>query len=384
MDRLGLNQSDLRTFQQALSYTYERRIFVRVLDLNMNLLRELTPQVIDGQVTYDVTQDPTRILSLTILDANHAFAFEPDSPGPALWRNRLVRVVYGVRVPDLNQWVDVPVFTGPVWDFQRQGAAVTITAHGMERLAMGQAWNPKSYSKGSYRTAALKDIMSRYAGDDCHAVTDLLDRLPHSFTVTKMDTPWKRAQHIAESMNRFLFYDGHGTLHMRPYSDHTVYTFDNELLTRPSFSRSKGPLINTVEVLGAKPKGQKRRVRGVAAAPGWMAPATLGRGSSELRLVQQIQNDHIKSNKEAQNIADRKIKHHEQQRVEISFDSLPVPHLEEHDRVRVESTDVGPVNLRMRQWTLPLGSNEGQGAPMTVGSKRRTAAVRWGGHNGVG
>ena len=382
MDRLGLGHDDLRTFQQALTFTYERRIEVRVLDLSGNHLRSLTPHIVDGQVTIDVTQSPTRILTLSFLDEARALAFEPDSPGPALWRNRLIRVLYSVRVAALEDWIEVPVFTGPVWDFSRQGALVNITAHGMERLALGQAWDPKQYQAKSLRTDALKDIMSRYAGDNAHAVPDLSFKLPKDFAVGKMETPWSQAQHLARSMNRHLFYDGHGTLQLRHFNDRPVFTFDRELLSQPQFARTKEQIINTVEVVGAKPKGHKRRVRAVATAPGWMSPSSLGRGSAQLRLVEQIQNDHIRSKKEAQNVADRRIKHHEQQRVDVTFDSLPVPHLEEQDRVRVGSTDVGPVNLRMRQWTIPLGSNDGQGAPMTVGSKRRTTAARLGRHGG--
>lgn len=374
MDRLGLSPSDLHTFHKALTWTYERRIHVQVLDLNMNTLRWLTPNILDGQVTYDATgsQPTTRILTMSILDPSQALAFEPDSPGPALWRNRLLRVVYAVRVPALNRWVDVPVFTGPVFDFSRQGALVNITAHGMERLALGNAWNPKKYPAKSKRTDAIKSILGR-VGEDCHAVPDLPYKLPHDFHVMKMQKPWERAQHLAKSMNRYLFYDGHGTLHLRRHNDRPVFTFDDELLTPPQFQRSKDPIVNTVEVLGAKPKGKKTRVRAVATATGWLSPTALGRGSTALRLAEQIQNDHLRSHSEAQAVADRRLRQHFQQRVAISFDALPVPHLEERDRVAVTSTGVGSANLRMNQWTLPLGGGDGSAPPMTVGSVRLTS-----------
>jgi hypothetical protein len=278
MDRLGLNHDDLRTYQRALVFTHERRIHVQVLDLDMNVQRSLTPMVVDGQVTIDTTADVSRILTLSFLDPARALAFEPDSAGPALWRSRLLRVIYSVRVPDLGDWVDCPVFTGPVWDFDRQGALVNVTAHGMERLALGQAWNPKVYQAKSLRTDALKNIMSRYAGDNCHAIPDLGFKFPHDFHVIKTAQPWKRAKSIAQSMNRHLFYDGHGTLHLRHFNDGPVFTFDDELLTQPRFTRSKDPIINTVEVIGAKPKGKKKRVRAVATAPGWLSPSALGRG----------------------------------------------------------------------------------------------------------
>lgn len=378
MDRLGLHPNDLRTFQQALTWTHERRIRVHVLDLDGHLLNSLTPHVLDGQVTIDVTAEVSRILTMSILDPSQSLAFEPDAPGPALWRNRLLRVFYSVRVPDLGRWVDVPVFTGPLWDFSRQGALVNITAHGMERLALGQAWNPKKYPAKSNRTAAIKDILGR-VGEDCHAVSSLGYKFPRDFHVMKTDQPWKRAQKIAHSMNRYLFYDGHGDLHLRRYNDRPVFRFDTELLTPVQFSRSKDPIINTVEVLGAKPKGKKQRVRAVAVATGWLSPFALGRGSTSMRLAEQIQNDHLRSQKEAQAVADRRLKHHEQQRVDITFDSLPVPHLEEHDRVQVVSTGVGAVNLRLNQWSIPLGGSDGSAPPMTVGSLRRTTRAGYAG-----
>lgn len=378
MDRLGLHHGDLRTFQQALTFTHERRIRVHVYDLDMNPIRSLTPQILDGQVTIDTTADVTRILTMTFLDPTQSFAFEPNSPGPALWRNRIVRIIYSIRVAELGEWVDCPVFTGVVWDFSRQGAQVNLTAQGLERLAMGQAWTPKTYKAKTLRTNAIKDIMGR-VGEDCHAIPDLAFKFPTDFSVTKMDSPWRRARKIAESMNRYLFYDGHGTLHLRHFNDRPVFTFDDELLTPPSFSRSKDPIINTVEVVGAKPKGKKSRVRAVATATGILSPQALARNNGALRLVQQIQNDHIRSHSEAAAVAKRKLKHHEQQRVTIAFDSLPVPHLEEHDRVQVGSTGVGLVRLRMNQWTIPLGFSDGQGPPMTVGSTRRTTRAVFGG-----
>lgn len=375
MDRLGLHPNDLRTYQQTLAYTHERRIRVHILDLNMNLMSSLTPVVLDGQVTVDTTADVSRVLTLTFLDPTRSMAFEPDSAGPALWRNRIIRVIYSVRVPDLNQWVDCPVFTGPVWDFAREGAVVDVTAHGMERLALGQAWTPKTYHRKSLRTDAIKDIMGR-VGDPCRSIPDLPYKLPKDLTVGRLDQPWHRARKIAESMDRHLFYDGSGVLHLRPFADHPVFTFDKELLTEPKFTRSKDPIVNTVEVLGAKPKGQKRRIRAVAIANGYLNPSKLARGSGTLHLVDQIQNDHIRSKAEAEKVAHRRLRHHIQQRVSISFDSLPIPHLEERDRVSVGSTGVGLVNLRMNQWTIPLGDGDAQ--PMTVGSTRRTTKVRYG------
>jgi hypothetical protein len=58
----------------------------------------------------------------------------------------------------------------------------------------------------------------------------------------------------------------------------------------------------------------------------------------------------------------------------VTFDSLPIPHLDEHDLVRVETPKGDVVTFRLQQFTLPL-TTEGA-PPMTVGYLRKTVPNR--------
>ena len=98
-------------------------------------------------------------------------------------------------------------------------------------------------------------------------------------------------------------------------------------------------------------------------------------------LIEQIENSKITTNKEAGEVARDKRDDSLRTLVSYSFDSLPIPHLEENDLVRVV-TDEGTFMVRMKQWTLPFGL---EGAPtMSVGSLQRKSVPlgRAKGHKG--
>jgi hypothetical protein len=371
MNRLGLSHHDLGTYHDALTWTHRRRIHVHILDLDMNLIRSVSPMFLDGQVTVDTTAEVSRILTLSFLDPTQSLAFEPDTPGPALWRNRLLRIVYSVSVPDLNDWVDCPVFTGVVWDFSRQGAMVNVTAQGLERLALGQAWTGKKYPAKSTRTDGAEGHHGprrrglprdpRPAVQAPEGLRRREDGLPVEAGQAPrgVDEPLPVLRRPRDAASAAL---------QRPARVHLRQGGADPADVRPV----EGPGHQHRRGSRRPAEGQEARVKAVATATGWLSPKALARASGSLRLVQQIQNDHIRSNAEAKAIAVRHLKHHEQQRVTITFDSLPVPHLEENDRVRVGSTGVGPVHLRLNQFTIPLGGGDGTAPPMTVGSVRRT------------
>lgn len=370
MLRLGLTAAELRIYNRTLVDTHERRIEVQVLDLEGKVLRSLTPKVLDGQVVIDVTQSPTRVLTLTFLDPSRSLAFEPDSPGDApLHRKRMVRVIDSRRIPDLNQWVDCPVFTGPMWDFERNGAEVTIVAHGKERQAMGQKWITKNFAKKSRKTTMIRTTLS-LTGERWLSIPDLRYTFPKRLTVWRMDQPWVKAMRVAKSMNRHLFYDGRGWARLRPYPTRPIYTFYRALLAEPKVRRDVEGLRNVAWVVGGKPKGQKKRVQAIASLPARHpnSPTSLGRNGAPLRLVEKVSNPHVKSRAEAQRRAIRIRDDRARLITEFAFDSMPIPHLEEQDMVAVRSDD-GVVLVRMRQWTIPLGPDA---SPMTVGTLRRT------------
>ena len=372
----GLAHTEYRTWLRALTTTHERRIIVEVLNLDGDLLSHLTADVLDGQVIVDVTASPTRILTLTFLDPSRSVHFEPDSPGDApLHRKRMVRVIYSVRVPDLERWVDCEVFTGPIWDFDRDGAVVSLVAHGKERQAMGEKWKPVTYSKKERKTAVIKDLMAQ-TGETALAVPDLKVTMPERMTVTRMDPIWPRVKKLARSIDRHVFYDGRGVMILRRLPSRPVFTFDaRHLLSDVQINRDPEGVFNTFEAIGAKPKGSKRRVRAVEKLPDKhpLSSLSLGRNGERNYLVQREENRQLKTLADARARAVRMRDDASKVIVEYQFDSLPVPHLDENDLVRVRC-DEGLLQLRMMRWSLPLGW-EGS-PPMAVGNIERTTQPR--------
>lgn len=379
MQRLGLSHADLRTFHRGLTRTHSRRIHVGVYDLDGNVLTHLTPDVLDGQVIVDTTQgpdQPTRILDMTFLDPTRSVHFEPDAPGDApLHRSRVVQVIDARRVPELEDWVECEVFTGVVFDFDREGALCSLVAHGMERQAMGAKWTPVTYQKHTRKTDALKDLLDDAGEPALGGIPDLSARMPERMTVTRMDPILPRALRLASSMDRQLFWPGHGRPVLRRIPSRPVFTFtEAHLLSEVKIDRDIEGVHNTFVAVGAKAKGAKKRPYAVESLP----PANplssdpergIGRNGKKLRLVKREENRQIKTRDEAKARAKRMRDEGSGALVTYSFDSLPIPHLDENDLVRVV-TDEGTFRVRMEKWTLPLGF---EGAPpMTVGDIRRT------------
>lgn len=372
MQRLGLNSADYRAYIRTLATTHERRIVVEVLDLDGNLISHLTPDVIDGQLTVDVTRVPTRIATLVFLDPTRSVHFEPDSPGDApLHRKRQVRIIYSVWVPELAEWVECPVITGPIWDFDRTGAVVTLTIDGRERQALGAKWKPQTFGKKQPKTGVIKALLGEAGESRLGGIPDLAATLPERLTVTRLDPIWPRCRKLAESMDRHLFYDGQGKPVLRRLPARALFTFDRRhLLGDVTIDRNPEGVFNTFIAVGSKPKGSKRRVRAVESLPAAhpLSAQSLGSNGERHYLVRQEENRQIKTLAEARARAERMRDDAMKVIVDYSFDSIPVPHLEENDLVKVV-TDSGTLRLRMRSWTLPFGY---EGAPaMSVGSVKR-------------
>ena len=386
MQRLGLSDHDLRLYNQNLTMTHERRIHVDVMDLDFNHIAHLTPDVVDGQVIVDAKAGPdapTRILDMQFVDPGRAVHFEPDSPLDApLHRSRVVRVTDSRRVPALDDWVDCEVFTGVVFDFDRQGALCSLVAHGMERQAMGAKWTPVTYQKHTRKTDALKDLLAEAGEPRLGGIPDLKARMPERMTVTRMDPILPRARRLADSMDRQLFWPGTGIPVLRRIPSRPVFTFgDRHLLSEVKIDRDIEGVHNTFVAVGAKAKGAKKRPYAVESLPpsNPLSPLPergVGRNGKKLRLVKREENRQIKTRDEAKARAKRMRDEGSGALVTYSFDAIPVPHLDENDLVRVV-TDEGTFRVRMEKWTLPLGF-EG-GPPMTVGDIRRTTATRHGG-----
>lgn len=374
MQRMGLTATEFAAYLDTLRSSHTKSIRVTVLDLDGDVRASITPRVLDGQVVVDTGGDVTRKLTMSFLDPRHTLNFDSDSPDDgALFADRMLQVEYTVYVPALDRHVSCPVFTGVITSLQRNGGVVDVEAEGKERLALGAAWRPYTVKKGTKKVEAIRSILDERAGETLFALPTLATRLPKTVSLGRMAQPWKIARRIASSMDRQLFYRGNGVCMLRRYPGTPLHTFKvgTDVLGDVAVSYSMGDFVNVVEVIGGKPKGAKKRVRGIAVAPTShpLSPARLGRNGVPRRLVLRVENDHIRSHAEANRKAKRILEDRLRQTVEVTFDALPMPHLEEGDLVRVQTPD-SVVAFRLRQFSIPLTTD---GDPvMSVGYLKRT------------
>jgi hypothetical protein len=418
MLRLGLTAAQYRSLVDTLSSAHERRIRVQLLSRNTGrILSELTPKVVDGQVTIDTTRTPSRMLDLTLLDESRSLHFDADATTDTPFHvQRLVRVFYLVRVPALEDWLEIPVFSGPIMldGFQRVGAEVTIRAEGKERLLMGHVWKPRTFEVGMRKTTVMRTI-AREAGERALVIPDLPAKLPRRVTLKhhsagskddgkpkkkpkqghgleahaadgsggggggggtglelgRMATALGQSRKLASSMDRQLFHAANGNFTLRHIPNKPVYTIKDTLLSDVTVKQATTEFANTFEVLGGKPKGSKTRVRAVEFLPKShpLSPWSLAVNGELYYVVNTVENDKIRSRTEAQAKARRMRDDAARIETEFEFDCMPIPMLEERDLVKV----VSPTDsflVRMQRWSIPLGSEGDQ--PMTVGYIRRT------------
>lgn len=380
MQKLGLTAKQRAEFEKALRSSHTRRVEVSVTNLQGAVLGRISPVLLDGQVTVDMDADVTRSASLSFLDPHHALSFDTDSPDDgALYADRMIRIDYIVSVPALRREVETTVFLGPVTKLDRSGDVVQVEAQGKESLASGAIWKPLTLKKGTRISGGIRTLMRDRAGENRLQVPQINARIPKARSLDRFASIWSHAQRLAKSANRQLFYDGAGTLIMRVRPKSAVYTFRDgnggDVVSDVQVSYEMSEVINTVLVIGAKPKGAKSRVRARAVAPRnhALSPWRLGRTGAPRYLVQSEENTSIRTQKEAQQRANTILSNKLRETVTVTFDALPVPHLDPGDMVRIRTAEFS-ATFRLRQFTIPLTPT---GSPtMSVGYLKRTVPKR--------
>lgn len=354
----------------------ERRITVRVLDLEHRKLSWID-NVIDGQVTIDVTnRECTRTANLTLLDPTSSIGWEPDHPSAIpLHLHRMVTIIDWRRVPGFD-WIGCPIFTGPVVEIDRNGAEVTIVCEGKERLALGSFGRTHQWKKGRKVTDVIREMLE-LAGETSTRIHLPASRatLGKDVVVTRTNKPWVEARKLAESRDYKLFYDGRGHVRMRKAPSKFLFTFDKDWLLgplrldRPKLVFSNGWIIN-----GPKPAAKKPRVSSGLIGlpkPNDFSAYSLRRNGQWHWLIHEEERQHVKTNAEAKAIANRLRDQRIRFAADVSFDVLPLPNIEEWDMVRVVDPLAGVAVVQAKQVTYPLVSGG-----MSVGSIKRISQMK--------
>jgi len=374
---LGLTSAELQAFHRALAASHTVKVSVAVLDMNGDAITSITPQVIDGQVNVDADAEITRSATVTFLDPHHALHFDSNAPSDgAIYADRMIRIFYSVLVDELGKRVSVPVFTGPLVKFDRSGDTVTIEAQGKELFGMSEMYRPLTLKKGMNTVEAIRTVLRTRMGEQRLALpAGTRAKLPKTVSYDRLAFAWQKAKSLAASIDRHLYYDGAGTCRLRRPSGTPVFTFlaDAEhanITSDVQVSNSMDSVKNLIWVKGGKPKGAKKAVGAVAAAPAShpLSPQRIGQNGVPRYLVEVIQNDNIRSTAAARALAKRTLNSRLSTVSGVTFNSVPIPHLDPLDLVRVQTGDFS-ANVRIRSWSLPLSTS----GDMSVGYLRRVA-----------
>lgn len=321
-----------------------------ILNSDHRVVSNLSSWLVDGQVEWDTTADITRTATCTVLDPDGRAGLDSAALTDTSVRvDRYLRLRRDYWLPVAQQWVSVPLFTGPISGVDRAGDTITIAAQGKESLAMGPLWTPLSWGKSTRRVQVIEDLMSKGAGEWAFSLPPgWTQQIGKTKTVPRVIdddqfTPWQQSLWMAESMGAQLFYDARGTLRLRRRPVRSLWTFtDSDIAGKPEVKERTKDIKNFVIVTGGVPKGGTLPVK--AAEPmhsshPW-SPASLGRRGVPRRLVERVDDETIVTKSAAVATAKRRLRELEQTAADVTFDALPMPMLEPGDLYRVDAYDV--------------------------------------------
>jgi hypothetical protein len=201
--------------------------------------------------------------------------------------------------------------------------------------------------------------------------------LSHKLVVPRLADPWAHCKKLADTTNRHLWYDGRGQLRLDQKPKHEVYAFtlgaNGNMLSIPDFTADFTTFHNYVDVVGGTPKKAKVKIHAAESAGGNnpLSSIALARRGTPRRAVDAINDSQILRKTTAQTRAKNQLSGDIEIGTDTEFDCLPVPFLEEHDWVTVETDTGGHTLTKLTKWSLPLSDDS-----MTVGNTRQMRYVK--------
>lgn len=355
---LGLTAAEQRAFHARLTDSHDIDIRVSLLDMEERHLGDLSGWLLGGQVVGDASAEVTRSAQVTILDPQWRSGIDPDRPERTVRHDRMLAISYGVWVPEIDRWVRVPVFRGPVTRASRDGDVLEVEALGKEHLLRTDGGIVQNYAAGLRRTGVIRDIAKRM-GERRMSIPTWAARTSQRSIIVHLgwqSHPWTWMQSAAESMRAQLFYDGAGTLRLRQRPIRTVWKIaESHVITEPKITTDDADLVNTVWIKGQPPEGKKWVIEARDYLPAWHAnsPQKLGRQGASRYLVEEISDDAIRTVADAKKAAARWVKDRLVESYQVELDVLPVPHLDLGDPIYL-GWDGNPGVFRLDKFTLPL------------------------------
>lgn len=352
------SHDSVELLKETLTSAHNIDIKVRLLDLNQKFLQDLSGNFVDGAVSVDAHAETTRALDLSLFDPFHEVSLEPTSPSrTSIFIADMIRVVIVVSTPDRQNVWHIPVFTGPIDSVDRDDFWLDVKCLGKESLSLDNTWRGRTFKKGQEKTDVIRFILENLMGENKINITDRKQRLPNDLKLNDEKSPWSVAKRLAASMNMILYYNGAGVVIMRKKkARRPVIRFTNRWVTTyPKVSYDLSNTINAVRVVGGKPKKAKKKIKYTAVAKRRhsLSPWRLGRGGKPRFLWVEIDDDSIRTKKEAKQIAQRVLNRGLLAGVTVTWDGIPFPLLEELDLCRIDVDGFG-AKFAVPKFTIPL------------------------------
>lgn len=379
----GLQPESPAQVKQALDRTLREshriRVLVRIYNTDDIAAKGklIEGKVIEGQVDCDLDAEVTRSLTLTIMDPEGSFVF--DAMGK-VYADDFIGVEYGVWVPELEDWVDTPVFFGPVSRYERNGPEVTLEAQGKESLMLPPTKQvlPDLTPANRYLRTVLREIFDAFGEEKYRLGAARSKTIPGSFSIDAAKArelgSWRYAQKLAASRNLLLLYGGDGYLEAKKLNpSQPTYVF-RDALTEPVLGYSMDDIRNRVEVWDQDTKGKPDPlVRLDLPASHPLSKESLARNGKHRILVERVELDSVKTTvAEATNIAEGVLRSHSHGIQDVAFDHLVVPHLKLGDRMALRLKDKREELFTLRRFSIPLTAADS----MAVGYTRPLRVAR--------
>lgn len=390
MLNLGLGASARRLLLHTLTWDHSIRVRVELMDASDNVISDLSGVLVGGQV--DGAQDGRYYSTgakVGLWDPSHRLQFDTASPVHGqVFADRMLSITYGVRVWERG-WVDIPVFRGPVGAARREGPVMNVECVGKEALADKPAWTVITYPKGSRITDAIRDGLRRAGeAEENIDVPDWPDRFPADQVLGRREILWARLTRFAQVAGGILRYSGDGVVRLQKPSDNVVFTFRDQssaledhgptVMSEPKAQFDTDELVNVVQVVGQPKAAGQAAPTAVAALPRDhpLNSHRLGRRGSQRIFLDHMEDRDVRSNTDAQKIADARLQAASREYVHVTFDALRIPFLEVGDMCAVHTARTIVPTFRLSEYSLPLGHD----GAMSIGTRRRVHELnrrRW-------
>lgn len=359
-------------YRRTLRTPHQRRIRVHLMNrAGTRVVADLSDRLLGGQVVADDEQQVSRSAGVQILDPSHELGFDSDTfQGQDLDFTRQLRLWWGINGPLLNKPLWIPVHTGPVVRLRREGSLVTVEAQSREMIGLTPTRRTLELKKGMRRTEAIKTILRERMGETrLGNIPDLPQRLPDDVVVGPKDQPMTEIRKLAASLSRRFLYGPNGVPYLLSHTRKPKWRFQADAafadITSPVVSEADLQAIkNHVRMTGHTPKNQKKPVSGHATAGrrNPLSPWELaGAPGVPMWLIEEASNDHLRSDKECREAADDLLDRRLRLVHNTSFNAGPVPHLEPHDLIRVDTAHESGTS-KVGTFTLPF-----DGSDMSIG-----------------